>query len=379
MVSTGYVPIIPSRVGAVEPYIYDLSKNLSLAHDVHVFGTGQGAEEKGNLHVQAFNYKETLPYMLERPLGHRLAFQIPFNICLFKKFCDLNKKQHVDVLHIHDANSGFAAGAIGKTFHTPWVCSIHNEIRSTASIQNCNKVLAVSNYIKNFLTKQRRLNENKVEVLNMAIDPNLYKRNKKIEQAKETLKLSSYNIILFVGRKCPEKGPQILINALPKIIESNPRALGVFVGPDYTFGSNYESYTNILEIRAKELGIEKHTSFYSFVSQSLLERFYEAADVVVFPSIWQEPFGKVILEAMSYEIPVIASNVGGVPEIVINDLNGLMVPPGDSNVLAKSVNYLLRNPESAKNMGAEGKKTVLDKYTFEQIGKQCNQIYNEIA
>jgi glycosyltransferase involved in cell wall biosynthesis len=379
MVSTGYVPIIPNRVGAVEPYIYELSRNLSLNHSVDVFGTGKGEEKVGNMHVKAFGYRESLPHLLEAPLGYRLAFQVPFNIYLFKEFCDLNKYKHVDVLHIHDANSGFAATAIKKIFNTPSVCSVHNEIRSAASIRACDKVLAVSNYIRDFLVGKRGLSRSKVDVLNIAIDTNLCKRKRKIEKAKEALQLADRNIVLFVGRKCPEKGLQILVDALPKIVDSNPKTLVILVGPDHKFGVNSEGYTEFLKNRAKKLGVEKNAFFVSFVSQNTLELFYEAADLLVLPSIWQEPFGKVILEAMSYETPVIASAVGGVPEIVVNETNGLLVRPGDSGALARSVNHLLKNPEFARTLGAEGKKTVLKKYTFDQVVKRCCEIYDKIV
>jgi len=378
MVSTGYVPIIPNRIGAIEPYVYELARNLSFNHSVHIFGTGNGEEKVGRMHVKAFGYNESLPHLLEPSFGYRLAYQIPFNIYLFKEFCNLNKCKHVDVLHIHDANSGFAATALKKMFNTPLVCSVHNEIRSIKSVQSCDKILAVSNYIRDFLVEKRGLSEDKVDVLNMAVDTNLCKRKRKMENAKKDLGLSNHNIILFVGRKCPEKGIEILVDALPEIVDSNPKTLAILVGPDYMFGLNSEDYTKVLKKRIKKLGVEKNALFVNFVSQYTLELFYEAADLLVFPSIWQEPFGKVILEAMCYEIPVVASAVGGVPEIVENERNGLLVRPGDSVELARCVNYLLKNPIYAQSLGAEGRKTVLKKFTFNQVVRRCCEVYDKI-
>lgn len=379
MVSTGYLPIIPNRVGAIEPYIYELSRSLSDTNTVDIFGIGRGTEKVGNLNVQTFGYGKNFPRLLEAPLGHRLAFQVPFNVYLFKRFSDINKKSHVDILHIHDANSGFAASAISEIFHTPYVCSIHNEIKSAVSIKKCTRVLAVSNYIRDFLIKKRGLKESQVAVLNIAIDTNFCKRKKTRVEAKNELGLGNHNIILFVGRKCPEKGPQILLEALPRIIKSNPKVIAILVGPDYMFRNNSDFYTQLLKKTAKNLGIEKNVHFVSFVSESKLELFYQAADVLVFPSTWQEPFGKVILEAMSYETPVIASTVGGVPEIILNEKNGLLVPSGDPSALAAKTNYLLSNPKVAKMLSDEGKKTVLEKYTFSQVSSRCREIYNEIT
>jgi glycosyltransferase involved in cell wall biosynthesis len=171
---------------------------------------------------------------------------------------------------------------------------------------------------------------------------------------------------------------QILLDALPKIVDSNPKTLAILVGPDYMFGHNSEDYTTVLKERARRLGLENSVLFVNFVSQNTLKLFYEAADLLVFPSIWQEPFGKVILEAMSYEIPVVASAVGGVPEIVENKLNGLLVRPGDSEELVQCVNYLLKNPQYARSLGEEGRKTVLKKFTFNQIARHCSEIYDKM-
>jgi glycosyltransferase involved in cell wall biosynthesis len=379
MVSTGYSPITPNRRGAIEPYVYELSRYISRTDKVHLFGIGEGKVKIGNLQVEAFSYKLAVPFALRRIFGPRIGYQVPYNAYLFKNFCNLNEKEKIDIIHIHDANSGFATQAIKKICHTPSVVSIHNEICSAASIRNCTKVLAVSNYIRDFLIEKKGLAKNQVDVLNIAINPDLYRRKRSNEEAKKELHLNGKTIILFAGRKCPEKGPQILIEALPEIVKNNQKVLAIFLGPDYTFGNRSAAYTEVLAKKAKSLGVEKNIMFEGFVSQRRLECFYEAADVCVFPSIWQEPFGKVILEAMSYEVPIVASAVGAVPEIISDKINGSLVPSGDAGQLAETINKVLQNPESAKVMVAEGKKKLLKNYTFESTSEKCLEIYKRIS
>lgn len=378
MSTSGYGDILPHRVGAIEPYAFELSRYLSISNTVHFLGKGTGSQKIGNLSVETFSYKKNLPLFLKHFLGDRLAFQIPYSIYLFKDFSKLNKKQHIDILHLHDANSGFIGDAIGKVFGTPWVCSIHNEIKNAISLQNCGKILAVSNYIRDFLVYERKVNPKKIEILNIAIDTCFFSRKINIEVAKKILNINDRRVILFVGRKCPEKGPKIIIEALPKIINNYPNILAIFIGPDYFFGNNSNSYTNFLKKIANELRVEDNILFIDYISQNKLDIFFQAADIVVFPSIWQEPFGKVIIEAMSYEIPVVASAVGAVPEIIINKKNGLLFKNKDPDSLANSIIHILKEPEFARLLKEEGRLTVLRKYTFEKVSKKCLEIYNRI-
>jgi glycosyltransferase involved in cell wall biosynthesis len=378
MISTGYYPIYPHRVGAIEPFIYGLSKNLSLTNNVDVFGIGKGEEKIGNLHIQTFPYGENILTSLKSIFGPRLAYQIPFNAYLVENIFNLHKKKPIDILHIHDANSGFAATLSKLALNIPYICSVHNELRSNLPIRASDKVLAVSEYIKTFLIEQRKFSLKKVEVLNPAIYSDLYRSKKSIKQAKHELGLADHNVVLFVGRKCPEKGPQILINALPEIVKHAPNTLAILIGPDYSFFATSCSYTNFLISRAEKLHVKGNVIFEGFLSDDALKLYYNAADVCVFPSIWQEAFGVVLLEALAYEKPVIASRVGGIPEIIRDGKTGLLTSPGDSQQLAQAIVRLLNNPAFGKELGANGRKLVETQFSFEAVGSHCLEIYKKV-
>lgn len=329
MVSTGYCPIYPTRTGAVEPFVYELSKTLVPENSVDVFGIGKGEETIEKVHVKTFPYPEVIPSSLSQIFGSRIAYQVPYNACLLKNILDLNKKNRIDIIHIHDANSGFASTASKLTINVPCVCSIHNEIRAAITLRSCDKILAVSEYIRDFLIHKRKLSPNRVGILDVAIDVEAFTATRSIEQAKKDLGLENHKVVLYVGRKCPEKGPQVLIESFQKIVSHNPEVLAILIGPDYSFMATSKScsYTNFLTEKAKKLGVNENVIFKSFVPTDMLKLFYTAADVCVFPSIWQDPCPTVIKEALAYKKPVVSSNVGGIPHIVKNGFNGLPSSP----------------------------------------------------
>jgi glycosyltransferase involved in cell wall biosynthesis len=106
-------------------------------------------------------------------------------------------------------------------------------------------------------------------------------------------------------------------------------------------------------------------------------KWYQKASVFVLPSL-SESFGIVNLEALSCETPVVASNTGGIPEIVHNHKNGILVPPCSSVELARGIQYLLDNQEVRKKFGKEGRRWVVENFSSEITVKKLLQIYKEM-
>jgi glycosyltransferase involved in cell wall biosynthesis len=101
-------------------------------------------------------------------------------------------------------------------------------------------------------------------------------------------------------------------------------------------------------------------------------------DIVVHASTTGEPFGQVIIEAMAEQKPVVATNGGGVPEIVQDGITGLLVPMGDAPALADALRYLLDHPEIAAQMGREGRKRVLAQFTIQRTARMVESVYREL-
>lgn len=178
------------------------------------------------------------------------------------------------------------------------------------------------------------------------------------------------NIILFIGNLSPYKGPDVLLRAMPKILKEIADARLVFVGS----GVMEEE----LEGLCKRLGVEKNVKFAGFVEESMKSFYYKAADVFVLPSVMKhEIFGIVNLEAMVCGVPIVASKIGGVPDVVKDGENGLLIPPRDSKALADVIIYLLENENVRKKMGKNGREKVKN-YSWERIVEETEKVYKEL-
>jgi spore coat protein SA len=373
MVSTGFDSILPTRIGAIDSYVYDISKRLSQWHLIDLYGRGAGYLEEGRLRIHGFSY-----YFPESKYVRlrESAYSLQFNARIVNSVMKLQKHNPVDVFHVNTVYATFAAKLVKGLFKVPTVCSFHNTSLVSFFAGSCDKILANSNYMKEFLIKERGFKPEKVDVLPIAVDVNAYKPN---EIAKAKLNLQNREVILFVGRKCQYKGPQVLIDALPDICRKHPKALAVLLGPDFAFGEGSNLYSTFLLKLAERNNILSQVSIKSYVPEETLKMYFNAADVVVVPSIWQEPFGKVAIEALACEKPVVASNVGALPELVQNGINGLIVPPNNPTALAGAVSSLLSDKKLSKRMGLEGRKLVESNYSYEVAVAKCQQIYAQLV
>ena len=171
-------------------------------------------------------------------------------------------------------------------------------------------------------------------------------------------------IVVSAGRLSPEKNFGGLIETAKTIKENIPRAKFVVFGE----GILRES----LEKKIEEYGLKRVFLLPGFRAEfaSLLHQ----ADVFVLPSL-TEGLPNVILEAYAAKLPVVATNVGGNPEVVIDGKTGFIIPPGEAAAIAEKVNYLLKNVGMAKEMGKAGYARVRDEFNFEKQTSKLQNIY----
>ncbi len=110
--------------------------------------------------------------------------------------------------------------------------------------------------------------------------------------------------------------------------------------------------------------IEDKVKFVGSLPHKRLAAYYSSCDIFVHPSVWNEPFGMILTEAMSCERPVISTYAGGIPEIVVHDRTGLLVKPDDTQALADAILQLLNSEKQRGEMGKEGKKRVENKFSW---------------
>jgi glycosyltransferase involved in cell wall biosynthesis len=177
--------------------------------------------------------------------------------------------------------------------------------------------------------------------------------------------------LLFCGRlngRRPFKTLDILLKAIPDILQGH-RVQLVIVGT----GLRFEEYL----VLARTLGIDEDVHFLGFVDPSQMPAHYASADLFVLPSR-MENFPLVLLEAMASGLPVVATAVGGVPEIVVDGETGLLVPPHQPEAFADAVNALLDDPERMRAMGAKGRERVKEHFTWAKVAERMARYFREI-
>jgi len=191
-------------------------------------------------------------------------------------------------------------------------------------------------------------------ILNQILPDHIVKIYPFLEQKAHIPKKDRYTPeLLFVGRIIPAKGVDLLIETIRQV--ESPCHLTI-VGT----GSDLPHIKNLID----KYNLRSRITLAGWVKDP--EKYFQKADIVLIPSRWQEPFGLAGVEAFSYGLPVIAFDVGGIHEWLIDHCNGYRVPPNDVSAFAATIDALLRNPGLLRQMGHAG---------WESIGR----IYSEDA
>ena len=168
-----------------------------------------------------------------------------------------------------------------------------------------------------------------------------------------------------MGRLTPVKGQRYLLEAAAKVVRQRPDTLFVFLGDG-------ELLTELTEM-ASVLGIKDHVKFLGWRPE--VADVMSTFDIFVLPSL-NEGMGKVLVEAMAMGKPIIASNVGGIPDLVTHGLNGLLVPPADADAMADAIVTLHDDPSKAKKMAEKG-KVIAAGYSVDAMIQKIDRLYTE--
>ncbi len=212
---------------------------------------------------------------------------------------------------------------------------------------------------KNVVT-YTRVPEHRVEIVPLGID--LYQFNPTKYSGSAARKAfglpSKGKLIGVMGRLDPQKGQEVLLRAVPALVKKHSN-LHIVVAGDETAGeSGYRSY---LQNLCRALSIEPRVTFLPFTRD--VPRFMSALDAFVLPS-YAETYGLVVIEAMAMGCPVIATNAGGVPEIIEHERTGLLVSPRDDRGLADAVDRILSNSTLRTRIVRAARSKAVNRYDF---------------
>lgn len=186
---------------------------------------------------------------------------------------------------------------------------------------------------------------------------------------------SGRRIVLYAGRLVPGKGVHRLIQALRRVVRACPDVLLLIAGSAYYGHDRLTPYAASLRRQMRKLRLEKHVRFLDYVPHPALASLYQLADVTAVPSVEDEAFGLVNLEAMAAGVPVVASRIGGIPEVVRHGETGWLVDPSPGErEMAAAMIRLLRQPDLRRRMGEAGLGEVRRQFLWQHAAHRWGQM-----
>tara|TARA_Y100000310_G_scaffold344890_1_gene460273 strand:+ start:1660 stop:2916 length:1257 start_codon:yes stop_codon:yes gene_type:complete len=236
---------------------------------------------------------------------------------------------------------------------------------SQNALRRAKKIVAVSGDTKGWLLDIFGNDfSHKTRIIPGGINLEDFPPERKITTINRKYKLKNKKVVLFSGKLTAKKGVEYLVKAAQDI-----------KGDIYIMGDGPERKN--LEDLVYKLKLQ-NVHFLGYMGDNKkkeLEEFYYRADVFVAPSVWDEPLGLVILEAMTTKTPVIATRKGGIPLAVKDGVNGFLIRPRSSKQIAESCNKVLENDELSKKLGRAARQTVEQKFTWKKITRTYMAIY----
>jgi glycosyltransferase involved in cell wall biosynthesis len=375
----------PRVVGGIARHCEGLAKALvKQNHDIHIFTLDFPGSP---------NYEEmdgVKVYRASTELGHPnfLTWVLLFNHFLTKKMADITSKVDFDVMHVHDWLAAFSGISFKHFIKKPMVLTVHSTEVGRAqglhspdsfsingiewwAMYEANKVIVCSQSMKNEICDHFNLPEEKVDIIPNAIDASKYQISVDRGAVRQHYGVGyGEKLILCVGRLVPQKGIEYFIRAIPRIAKRYPEAKFVIVGEGWS--------RDILETEALASGQSRKIQFTGFASDQEVIKLMTSADILVVPSIY-EPFGIVALEGMATGVPVLASKVGGLSEVIEHDKTGLFVYPKNPESIAWGVDHILSDPDHAKWLTENAKDKLQNAYSWEAVAMKTVDLYRKVV
>ncbi len=361
--------IVRPTEGGIGRHIITLVGGLKEEFDVTVACPQKSALEDK---LVSENIK-TLPLPLDGEVSLKKDYA-SFNI--LRKFM---RKEQVHLAHAHGAKAALIARPAALWAGVPSIYTVHNSIfnenwpawknNMAAVVEHILSwptgcILTVSNALGEEIKYRQKISYSKIKVIHNGIQFNSFGNSNFQHKFKEKLNIPpSRTVIGTVARMAPQKGLSVLIDAAEQLIgKYNVHFLIVGDGP----------LRGELEERIRLSSINDYFTLTGVVKD--ITQAYSAMNIFVLPSITEGlPF--TILEAMAFSLPVVATSVGGVPEIIKPGECGFLVPPGDHIELASKIAYLIDCPGIRSEFGYRGRQRVHDKFDASKMIGETKGIY----
>jgi L-malate glycosyltransferase len=313
--------------------------------------------------------------------GIRLDIVNEANLNVFPmilKIYKLLKNEKIDILHVHGYKENFIGGVAAKLLKSKVIRTHHGKGMIESSlfhslIEKINeklltsKLISVSNDLKRFLLSNN-FKANKISVVRNGIDAALICPSRSKTEIRDQLHIEPGNIVIgTLGRLVSVKGHKYLLEAIKLVLEKDNRVVFAVAGNGPLFEDMVRS--------AMTLGVEKKIRFIGFTDDPI--SFLNAFDIFILTSL-DEGIPISLLEAMCLQKPIISTAVGGIPEIINNGHNGLLIPERDSMAIADACLKLMSNKDYGSQLAHSAFNDVSEKYSLRSMVAETTKLYKEL-
>jgi glycosyltransferase involved in cell wall biosynthesis len=412
----------PVEGGSIAIITYQIARRLAGSHDIVIYskkGHDQPKtqyDEYGIHHrrmsvtaedwlVKPLKLVDKLPLFRDprKPLFASRAYYLGYALQVAR---DLQKQQP-DIVHIHNFSQFVPViralnpkARIVLHMNCEWLTQLDRSMVEER-LGETDMILGCSEYITEKIRRCFPQFAGRCHTLFNGVDLDLFASN----TDGSTLGKTGAKRILFVGRVSPEKGVHVLLDAFQVLAESCPQAQLDIIGPvgaaPFEFivplsdddnvsdlasfygrvvrVGRFDRFDSVLHLedRLSEDAARK-VSFLGPIPHSRLCSHYRDSDVFAFPSVWNEPFGMPLVEAMASCVPVVATRGGGIPEIVEEGQTGLLVERANAAALAQAILYLLEDKDLRKAMGEAGQRRATRLFSWERIAEDLSQHFQTV-
>lgn len=375
----------PQSVGGLARHVEDLAISLAAdRHNVHVITIGRSGENPERRENGVYVHRVEA-YPVHAPDFITWVLQLN-NRFLEEAIVIIQKYGPFQIIHAHDWLVAFSGRALKHAYRMPLIATIHaTEAGRNRGLYNdmqryinsvewwltyeAWRVIICSQHMFREVQGLFQLPADKITIIPNGVYSKKFRVGAVDPELRQRYAAPHEKIIFFVGRLVVEKGVQVLLEAMPRILSACPEAKLVIAGKGPMEGQ--------LKSRARELGLGQKVCFAGYIDDRTRNQLYRSASVAVFPSLY-EPFGIVALEAMAAGTPVVASDTGGLTEIITHGVDGMRAFPGNPGSLADNILAVLRDNNLAENLRANGHRLVLDVYDWKNIARRTADVYQEV-
>ena len=353
-----------ANTGGITSYLLTLTKGLiRRGHHVHLVSSGGD-------HIETFQKLGAKTVILNLKTKSELNPKIYGALLPLKNYID---EQHIDVIHAQTRVTQVMGTCLKIMTRKPCVSTCHGFFKNRLSrrLFSCwgDHVIAISSQVKDHLQNDFHLPSEKIVLIENGIDLEMFPLVNASQRASRRKEFQFHDevIIGMIARLSDVKGQDILIRAMPQILKHFPDTRLLLVGQGKMEGE--------LKTLTQKLGLDNHVRFYPVVNQTA--EMLPIFDVICVPSR-QEGLGLSIMEAQATGIPVVASNVGGIPTLIEEGKTGLLVEAGNPDALAQAVVSLLQDKNKAQSLGQAARRFIEEKYSAEKMVEKTVSLYKKL-